>query len=171
MCFASCGDPSPRHGETSAASRPDSAGFGVPSAGCYLGGETRRGDSIMIRISDGFDGASIRGEMEVVIHEKDRRSGTWRGTFGADGVVRAAYTFLQEGATETIGIQFTRMGGENGLVLRPSAYDSVTGKEYPDSTRDFSTRLNGVPCEVIARGKFDRGTNGAVPSNGQRAER
>ena len=133
------------------ASTPSEApveGLSILEPGCYLGHQSAGGDSILLRIET-VNGLELSGNLLITIPEKDRRTGTFRGTLGTDGVVRAAYTFMQEGVTDSIHLQFMRDSESGtGLALRPPAYDPGSGREYPDSSKPFTIRLRKQACEA-----------------------
>lgn len=123
----------------------------VPADGCYHGSSTSGGDSISVQLRGGSGSNEINGEMIVTIPEKDRRSGTLHGKFDANGIVRATYYFMQEGVRDSIRVQFAQDArGMRALRLRPSAYESRSGREYPDTSTGFSIILKPVPCDQSA---------------------
>jgi hypothetical protein len=138
IAFASCTETEPGKSEDN---RGPATGPAV-EAGCYLGHQSAGGDSILVQLD-----AQLNGRMEISIPEKDRRSGTLQGIAGTDGIVRATYRFTQEGMTDSIQVQFRQEPGSNALQLRPSAYDPASGREYPDSSKDFSLVLSAIPCK------------------------
>lgn len=142
MILAACGDPNPgvdqRRVPPQRTPSPSSQ-----ETYCFQGisGSGNR-DTTTVRMD--LRGTELSGTMEVVLHEKDRRNGRFKGTIDPDSVIRAEYRFMQEGMQDTIPIQFRLT--PDALMQRRAAYDPASGREYPDSASAFGSPLSRVPC-------------------------
>lgn len=144
LFLAACHEPEqPRD----AAAAPAVTASGTdPVPGCYLAHLTNSADSILLNLETAGNGR-IRGQLRLAIAGKDARNGALDGVRGADGVIRAVYRFMQEGVRDSVRLQLRHGDGPmEPMELRPSAYDPVTGREYPDSSKPFSILLQPVPC-------------------------
>jgi hypothetical protein len=147
LFLAACGNAEPPR--ESAAEPPVVAPDSDPAPGCYLGHQSNTADSIQLRLEPATAG-SIRGTLRISIAEKDSRNGEIYGTRDADGIFRTVFHFMQEGVTDSIQMQFRHLGDKaQPIEFRASAYDAQTGREYPDTSKDFSSgaiQLRPVAC-------------------------
>lgn len=140
--FASCNEHPPQGNESGL---NDTAS--APPTGCFLGHAGNSSDTLQLRL-DPASADGIRGDFRIALKEKDQRIGSIQGIRGTDGIYRATFRFMQEGMTDSVQLHLREgTSGTPSMELRPSAYDAVTGREYPDSAQPFSIRLVKRDCE------------------------
>ncbi|MBC8032721.1 MAG: hypothetical protein H7Y03_01140, partial [Chitinophagaceae bacterium] len=109
---------------------------------CYqLVTGSRQKDTAFIRLT--VDGTDVTGTFSTSIYEKDTRKGTYAGTM-RDSIVRAVWSFTQEGIKDSLPIEFKVEG--NSVVQKRFSYDSKTGREFIADTSTYRDRFQQVAC-------------------------
>jgi len=99
-------------------------------------------DTTRVRLD--MQGSQVTGTMDVILYEKDSRRGSLSGARDSDGIIRVAYSFMQEGMQDTLSLEFRLT--EDALLQRPAVYDPVTGRERPDTAAAFGNKMDKVAC-------------------------
>ena len=91
------------------------------------------------------DGSKVTGDMRNIIFEKDSRKGTLQGEL-KNRTVNAVWTFMQEGMTDTLNLEFQL--DEGYLMQRPLKLNTKTGREQTDRGSDKWVKLSPANCGV-----------------------
>ncbi|WP_345955327.1 hypothetical protein [Mucilaginibacter sp. PAMB04168] len=111
--------------------------------GCYLyvsGAQSR--DTLYVQLH--IQNNKVSGRMIEEIYEKDSRKGTIAGTMQADKSIKAIWTFMQEGSTDTMAVAFRL--NHTGLLQKPLKADSKTGRQVTDAAAPYSVKLEPTDC-------------------------
>jgi len=111
--------------------------------GCYLytsGNQMRDSLYVQLHIQDN----QVSGKMSNEIFEKDSRKGILTGTMNADKSINAVWEFMQEGAKDTIAVQFRL--NHTSLLQKPLKADPATGREVTDRNAPYSIDLKPTDC-------------------------
>jgi hypothetical protein len=142
--FTACNNPQTRPPEqakqTSGKDKP--AENHASGADCFLRTEgDKNQDSTKIQLN--INGDVVRGTMIWLPAEKDSRRGKLNGTI-IDGVIKASWTYMQEGMENTLPVEFMLEG--ESLKQKKSKYDNVTGEESLDEKSDYELHYQRVEC-------------------------
>lgn len=111
--------------------------------GCYLytsGNQMRDTLYVQLHIQDN----KVSGKMSNEIFEKDSRKGTLTGTMSADKSIKAVWTYMQEGAKDTMAVEFRL--NHTSLLQKPLKVNTATGREFTDHTAPYSVELKPTDC-------------------------
>jgi hypothetical protein len=111
--------------------------------GCYLyasGNKLRDTQYVQLHIQDN----KVSGKMIFAIYEKDSRKGTLTGTMNADKSINAVWTFMQEGATDTMAVAFRL--NHTSLLQKPLIVNTATGREVTNNSAPYSIELKPTDC-------------------------
>lgn len=84
-------------------------------------------DTLFIKLN--IDKHKVIGEMSNSIYEKDARKGKLDGELN-DNNIKALWTYVQEGTTDTLQIEFRLKDQE--LLQRPLVYNRKSGRQQTD---------------------------------------
>ncbi|RYD93312.1 MAG: hypothetical protein EOP54_19415 [Sphingobacteriales bacterium] len=110
---------------------------------CFLHTDgTAAQDSTMVHLI--IDGDKVTGNMTWQPKEKDRRKGTLAGTQKGN-TIKAVWSFMQEGMTDTIAVEFDFPGDK--LAQKPLVFNQKTGREQTDAKAGYTVVFNKVDCK------------------------
>lgn len=111
--------------------------------GCYehVSGQQMK-DTLYVQLH--IQDNKVSGKMIDAIYEKDIRKGTLVGTMKADKTINAVWTFMQEGATDTLTVAFKL--DHTGLYQKPLKADAATGRQLTDAAAPYSIQLKPTDC-------------------------
>ena len=112
---------------------------------CFLAATGKQGKDTLAVTMD-VDGSKVSGEMRSSIFEKDARKGTLKGE-RRDRNINVVWTFMQEGMTDTLNLQFQLGDGE--LLQRPLVLNAKTGREQTDLKSNNWVKIPKVDCPVV----------------------
>ena len=104
---------------------------------------TQQKDTVFIHLN--IDQQKVNGEMNDVIFEKDARRGKLNGEIHGDKI-DAIWTFMQEGTTDTLALQFQLKNNE--LLQRPLKVNAKTGRQQTDKTAENWIILPLIDCNL-----------------------
>jgi hypothetical protein len=105
------------------------------------GNQQRDTLAVNLRINNNI----VTGEMTDAIFEKDRRRGKLLGKL-AEKNITADWTYVQEGAIETVQLQFRLENGQ--LLMAPLVYNAKTGREEADVNASAWTVVPPSSCAL-----------------------
>ncbi len=91
-----------------------------------------------------LNGDAVSGELNWLPKEKDARKGLLEGVKQGD-VIKAIWTFKQEGTEDTMAVQFEFKGDQ--LSQKPYVVNPKTGRQQTDSTAAYSVKYSKVDCK------------------------
>ena len=101
---------------------------------CFLRTEgSNNADSTSIELV--IKGNKVTGLMNWMPYQKDSRKGTLAGTL-SNNVIRATWTFMQEGMKDTLNLQFKLDSAQ--LLQKPLKLNTQTGRQQTDSLANFT---------------------------------
>ncbi|MVN89597.1 hypothetical protein [Mucilaginibacter aquatilis] len=111
--------------------------------GCYakVSGQQMK-DTLFVKLH--VENDKVSGDMMETIFEKDRRKGTISGTIEKDNIIKATWTFMQEGMTDSMKVAFRLTHA--GLMQQPLKVDAATGRQVPDTSSPYSILLKPADC-------------------------
>jgi len=111
--------------------------------GCYIkaSGEQMK-DTLYVQLH--IQNNKVSGRMIESIFEKDSRKGTLEGTVQADKTIKAIWTFMQEGMTDTLAVALKL--DHTGLTQKPFKVNTSTGRQVTDAAAPFSIKLEPSDC-------------------------
>jgi len=106
----------------------------VASSLCFLrtDGKSNR-DSTSIELV--IKGNKVSGQMNWMPYQKDSRKGKLDGVIAGD-TIKATWTFMQEGMTDTLGLKFKL--DKDQLTQKPLKLNTKTGHEQTDESVGYS---------------------------------
>lgn len=111
--------------------------------GCYIkvSGPQMK-DTLFVQMHIEKD--KVSGQMIESIFEKDSRKGTLEGAMQPDKTIKAVWTFMQEGMTDSIAVNFKL--DHTGLMQQPLKVDAATGRQVTDVAAPYSVKLEPADC-------------------------
>jgi hypothetical protein len=80
-------------------------------------------------------GNKVSGQMNWLPYQKDSRKGKLDGVIAGD-TIKATWTFMQEGMTDTLGLKFKL--DKDQLAQKPFKLNTQTGREQTDESVGYS---------------------------------
>jgi hypothetical protein len=114
-----------------------------PQDGCYVnasGQQMRDTVYVQLHIKKG----QVSGRMIDAMWEKDARKGDLKGTVLPDKTIKAVWTFMQEGMTDSINVAFKL--DHTGLFQKPLKFDEKTGRQITDESAGYTVALKPAAC-------------------------
>jgi hypothetical protein len=111
--------------------------------GCYMyvsGNQMK--DTLYVQLH--VQNNKVSGKMIDDIYEKDSRKGTIAGTMKADNTINAVWTFMQEGMTDTMTVDFRL--NHSALFKKPFKADMSTGRQVTDAAANYTIELKPTDC-------------------------
>jgi hypothetical protein len=106
----------------------------VASSLCFLRTDGKSNqDSTSIEMV--IKGNKVSGQMNWMPYQKDSRKGKIDGVIAGD-TIKATWTFMQEGMTDTLGLKFKL--DKNQLTQKPLKLNTKTGREQTDESAGYS---------------------------------
>jgi hypothetical protein len=100
---------------------------------CFLHTEGKNNqDSTSIELV--IKGSKVNGQMNWLPYQKDSRKGKLDGVIAGD-TIKATWTFMQEGMTDTLGLKFKL--DKDQLTQKPLKLNIKTGREQTDESADY----------------------------------
>lgn len=111
--------------------------------GCYIkvSGQQMK-DTLFVQLH--VQNNTVSGQMIESIFEKDSRKGTLAGTMQPDKTIKAVWTFMQEGMTDSLNVAFKL--DHTGLTQQPFKVDAATGRQVLDTAAPYSIKLEPADC-------------------------
>jgi len=111
--------------------------------GCYIkaSGQQMK-DTLYVQLH--IQNNKVSGRMIESIFEKDSRKGTLEGTLQPDKSIKAVWTFMQEGMTDTLAVDFRL--DHTGITQKPYKVNTSTGRQVTDATAPYSIKLEPADC-------------------------
>lgn len=110
---------------------------------CFLHTDgTANQDSTIIHLM--IDGDKVTGDMNWIPKEKDARKGKLEGT-QAGNTIKAVWSFMQEGATDTMAVEFNFPGDK--LEQKPLIVNTKTGRQQTDAKTGYTVIFNKINCD------------------------
>ncbi len=112
--------------------------------GCYMrvsGKQMRDTQYVQLHIESG----KVSGKLVESIYEKDARRGNLVGSVQKDKSIKAVWTYMQEGQTDTLTVAFLLT--PKALMQKPFKVDTSTGRQVTDESATFSVELNPTDCK------------------------
>jgi hypothetical protein len=112
--------------------------------GCYIrtsGQQLRDTQYVQLHI----EGGKVSGKMVESIHEKDVRRGNLLGSIQKDKSIKAVWTYMQEGQTDTLTLAFFLT--PKALMQRPLKVNNAAGRQVTDNSAKFSVELLPADCK------------------------
>jgi hypothetical protein len=113
--------------------------------GCYMrvtGQQMRDTQYVQLHI----EGGKVSGTMVESIYEKDARKGNLVGNIQKDKSIKAVWTYMQEGQTDTLTLSFLLT--PRALMQKPLKADASTGRQMTDNSATFSVELKPSNCNI-----------------------
>jgi predicted SnoaL-like aldol condensation-catalyzing enzyme len=98
---------------------------------CFLNSMGKDSTAVELMVK----GDKVTGHLNWMPYEKDSRKGTLEGTI-KDDTIRANWTFMQEGMTDTLAVNFLLKG--ETLAQKPLKFNSKTGREQTDEAAAYT---------------------------------
>lgn len=142
VIFAACSSPSTQTTKTDSTATADTsvksvvAGSKEPSTTslCFVHTDGKNNlDTTGIELV--IKGDTVHGEMHWLPFQKDIRKGILSGIKNGD-VIKAMWTFKQEGTTDTMQLNFKLDG--NRLLQKPLKLNTATGRQQTDESAAYS---------------------------------
>jgi hypothetical protein len=111
--------------------------------GCYLyasGAQKRDTLFVQLHVQKG----KVSGQMMDMLFEKDSRKGTIIGTMNDDNTIKAVWSYMQEGVTDTMAVAFILT--QKALYRKPFKTDATTGRQFTDMAASYSIELQPTDC-------------------------
>lgn len=101
---------------------------------CFLrtDGKTKQ-DSTSVELV--IKGNKVSGQMNWIPYQKDSRKGKLDGVIAGD-TIKATWTFMQEGMTDTLGLKFKL--DKDQLTQKPLKLNTKTGREQTDESAGYN---------------------------------
>lgn len=112
--------------------------------GCYIhvsGNQMRDTQYVQLHI----ESDKVSGKMVESIYEKDARRGNLTGSVQKDKSIKAVWTYMQEGQTDTLTLAFLLT--PKALMQKPLKADNSTGRQVTDNSATFSVELKPADCK------------------------
>jgi hypothetical protein len=112
--------------------------------GCYMrvsGKQMRDTQYVQLHIESG----KVSGKLVESIYEKDARRGNLVGSIQKDKSIKAVWTYMQEGQTDTLTLSFLLT--PKALMQRPFKVNTATGRQVTDNSASFSVELTPADCK------------------------
>lgn len=111
--------------------------------GCYMkvSGQQMK-DTLYVQLH--VQNGAVSGQMIESIFEKDSRKGTIAGTIQPDKTIKAVWTFMQEGMTDSLNVAFKL--DHTGLTQQPFKVDAASGRQVLDTAAPYSIKLEPTDC-------------------------
>ncbi|UEG54554.1 hypothetical protein LLH06_06215 [Mucilaginibacter daejeonensis] len=111
--------------------------------GCYVhvSGKDLR-DTLYVKLHVEKD--QVTGKMIDAIWEKDSRKGDIKGTLLPNKTIKAVWTFMQEGMTDTMSVALKM--DHTGLLIKPFKFDEKTGRQMTDESAAYNIALKPADC-------------------------
>ncbi|WP_342645669.1 hypothetical protein [Mucilaginibacter sp. CSA2-8R] len=112
--------------------------------GCYMrvsGKQMRDTQYVQLHIESG----KVSGKLVENIYEKDARRGNLVGSIQKDKSIKAVWTYMQEGQTDTLTLSFLLT--PKALMQRPLKVNTATGRQVTDNSASFSVELTPADCK------------------------
>ncbi|MCC9169194.1 hypothetical protein [Pontibacter harenae] len=105
------------------------------------GGQKQDTAWVRLNIAD----TKVTGAYWLLPYEKDSRRGTLNGLRKGD-VVYATWTFMQEGQSDSLPVQFRITS--NHLQLKPYSYNAATGLAFLADSAQFTLVYDKIDCAL-----------------------
>jgi hypothetical protein len=135
LAISSCSSPDSKQArtDTAATSLVAKPAEDTASALCFLLTEGQTGqDTTSIELV--IEGDSVTGVMNWMPYEKDARKGKLKGIKSGDEI-KATWSFMQEGMTDTIGLHFKLAGDK--LTQKPLKFNEKSGRQQTDASAGY----------------------------------
>lgn len=112
--------------------------------GCYIhvsGKQMRDTQYVKLHIENG----KVSGKLVESIYEKDARRGNLVGSVQKDKSIKAVWTYMQEGQTDTLTLSFLLT--PKALMQKPLKVNTSTGRQVTDDSAAFSVELMPADCK------------------------
>lgn len=139
MTLASCSSPDGKQNNTDTLAATDTSAMpktddNKAKALCFLLTEgQKQQDTTSIELV--IKGDTITGVMNWMPYEKDARKGKLQG-IKSGGNINATWSFMQEGMTDTIGLQFKLVNDQ--LSQKPLKFNAKTGRQETDGSAGYT---------------------------------
>lgn len=115
----------------------------APGEACFLHIEgSAHQDSTKVHVI--INGNKVTGDMQWLPAEKDSRKGTLAGTQEGN-VIKAVWTFMQEGMQDTLAVEFDFPGDE--LKQKPLKANPTNGRQQTDAAANYTVTFKKVDCK------------------------